>query len=529
MSLRSKQPSGWAIALALIALYVWQLGAAPLFDVDEGAFSEATRELLSSGDWGHTTLNGTDRFDKPILVYWLQALSVAIFGVNEWATRLPSALCVLTAIAATYRFTRPRWGQTPARLAVLILGSGLGLLAIGRASTADGLLNSLLILTSLSLWTFAETQQKKALNWAYFWSGLGLLAKGPVAVIVPGGALFLWSMFSDRGHTALRALWHPRGWLIMLGTALPWYVYAWQRHGMAFIDGFFMRHNVERFTGTLEGHGGGFFYYLIVLPVLLLPWSSLLVSVLRHSKVFWQQPLPRFLLLWAGFVLVLFSASGTKLPHYMLYGVAPLALLMSQHLNTPLSAKEQNALWVVLCLQLALAASLPTGLPLIAPYVRDVWIRGLFATAPDAGALPVWSSVVACLVLGLWRFPAGSFVLRYGSAVVLVGLLWVSAVIPWMAYTLQGPFKAAGIWAKQHNETIVQWRMHQPSFAYYRAVATPRGEPEPHQLALIKRHRLPEFPYPCEIVFENRGLLLVRRLDIASPAPQWKDGHHAPQ
>ena len=73
----------WAVALALLLLYLWQLGAAPLFDVDEGAFSEATRELLSSGDWGHTTLNGTDRFDKPILVYWLQAASMAILSCSR--------------------------------------------------------------------------------------------------------------------------------------------------------------------------------------------------------------------------------------------------------------------------------------------------------------------------------------------------------------------------------------------------------------------------------------------------------------
>lgn len=522
----SKQSYGWVWGLALGILYVWQLGAAPLFDVDEGAFSEATRELLTSGDWGHTTLNGTDRFDKPILVYWLQALSMAIFGVNEWATRLPSALCVLSAVFATYRFARQRWGQAQAWWVAFMLGSGLGLLAIGRASTADGLLNALLILMALSLWKFAESQDRKALSWAYFWCGLGLLAKGPVAVIVPGGALFLWSLSADQGRTALRALWYPLGWLIMLGIALPWYVYAWQRHGMAFIDGFFMRHNVERFTGTLEGHGGGFFYYLVVLPLLLLPWSSLLLSVFSQIRTLWQQPFNRFLLLWTGFVLVLFSASGTKLPHYMLYGVPPLALLMSQSMRS-LGRMGQTMLWLVLGAQWALAMALPTGVHLLAPRVHDVWIRHLLATAPDAGALPIWAGLVGVLVLALWRLPSGYFQQRYGAAVLAVAMLWVGQVIPWLAETLQGPFKTAGLWAKEQPETVVQWRMHQPSFAYYRMASTPRAEPEPKQLALVKRHRLEEFPYAHEVVFENRGLLLVRRLDESPKTQQVKDDQHA--
>src|SRR4051794_41411660 len=89
---RATRRIAWALALALPLL--WQLGGVPLFDVDEGAFSEATREMLASGDWGHTTLNGAARFDKPIGVYWLQAASVHAFGLNEFALRLPSALSI---------------------------------------------------------------------------------------------------------------------------------------------------------------------------------------------------------------------------------------------------------------------------------------------------------------------------------------------------------------------------------------------------------------------------------------------------
>jgi 4-amino-4-deoxy-L-arabinose transferase-like glycosyltransferase len=277
-----------------------------------------------------------------------------------------------------------------------------------------------------------------------------------------------------------------------------------------------MRHNVERFTGTLEGHGGGFVYYLVVLPLLLLPWSPLLVAVLARARTLWREPLARFLLVWAGFVFALFSASGTKLPHYMLYGVAPLALLMARQLWA-IGRFGRAALWSVLALQLALATVLPNLLPVLAPQVKNAWVRGLFETAPDAGLLPLWSVLAGALALAALLLRRFDFGQRFGAAVLAVALLWVGAVIPWMSDTLQGPFKAAGVWARERPETIVQWQMHQPSFAYYRGIQAVQRDPAAGELALVKRHRLGDFPYPHEIVFEQRGLLIVRRL--AEPQP----------
>lgn len=497
------------VALALVVLYLLRLGAAPLFDVDEGAFAEATRELLVSGDWGHTTLNGTDRFDKPILVYWLQAVSMALFGANEWAVRLPSALCVAGAAWFTGRFAARRWGAWTGALAAWVMGSSLGLLAIGRASTADGLLNALLVLTSLCLWRFAETGSRPSLRWAYVWCGLGLLAKGPVAVVVPGGALLLWSLSSDRGRTAWRAAWYWPGWVIALAIAAPWYVYALQRHGMAFVNGFLMRHNVERFTGTLEGHGGNVLYYVVVLPLLLLPWTPLLVLVLTRVRPLWRDPLSRFLLLWAAFVLGLFSLSGTKLPHYMLYGLAPLAMLMARQWPE-VGRAWKAALWGVLALELALAAALPSLVQFLAPQVADGWVRGLFASAPDG--LAMWTAsaaaALACLALLAWR--GAGFVPRYGAAVLVAQCLWVGAVIPWMGETLQGPVKVAGLWASGRSESVVEWQLNQPSFAFYRGRPTASHEPAAGELALVRQDRLSASGRPHEVVFSHRNLAIVR-------------------
>ena len=124
-----------ALAGLLLVLALWALGATPLFDVDEGAFSEATREMIVHHDWMHTTLNGEPRFDKPIGVYWLQAISVSLFGVREFAFRLPSALSAWGWSLALVAFALPRLGRQVAVAAGVILATSLGVLAIGRAAT----------------------------------------------------------------------------------------------------------------------------------------------------------------------------------------------------------------------------------------------------------------------------------------------------------------------------------------------------------------------------------------------------------
>jgi 4-amino-4-deoxy-L-arabinose transferase-like glycosyltransferase len=162
--IRCCNPFRWTsatwVALALLSLYLVRLAGAPLFDVDEGAFAEASREMLTSGDWGHTTLNGADRFDKPIFIYWCQAALMALIGPYDWVARLPSALAVLAATFGVWRFASKQWGDEAGQRAAFMLGSSLGLLAIGRAATADGMLNALLIAMGLCVVRTGPTHQR---------------------------------------------------------------------------------------------------------------------------------------------------------------------------------------------------------------------------------------------------------------------------------------------------------------------------------------------------------------------------------
>ena len=132
-----------ALAAVLLSFFLL-LGRAPLFDVDEGAFSQATLEMFERGDYLSTYLNGQPRYDKPILVYWLQAASVALLGVSEFAFRLPSAVCASLWALLTFLFGRRYFGTQRALLAAAMLATSLGVYVIGRAATADALLNVLI-------------------------------------------------------------------------------------------------------------------------------------------------------------------------------------------------------------------------------------------------------------------------------------------------------------------------------------------------------------------------------------------------
>lgn len=512
----------WPVALALLAITLFQLGAAPLFDVDEGAFSEATREMLASGDWLHTTLNGEDRFDKPIGVYWLQALSVSLLGLSEFALRLPSALCAWGWAMAVWAFARPRLGERTATSAALMLVTSLGVVAIGRAATADALLNFLLVLATFDGWRWLESGAKAPLRRAFAWMGLGLLAKGPVAVLVPVAAVGLWLLsqgdWRALGRRLVAAVTDVPAWALLVGIAAPWYAYALHRHGQAFIDGFFVRHNLSRYTGTLEQHGGSAGYYLVVLPLLLLPWAPLLVGVARQSLAHWRDPLGRFLLGWGLFVLVFFSLSGTKLPHYVLYGATPFVLLMAMALERAGAAMR----WAVALAGVVLlaAVALPAWtLPHWVDAVKHPMYRALLGGADAPVALAVAASVGALVVLALaavpvaWRKrlggPASSLA---GGAVVALVLLGFA--LPWWGTLVQGPVRDAAWVARGLPEPAVQWKLHQPSFAVYRQQPTPRRAPQPGELALIRSDHLSRLPADqagaYDTVFERQGIALIR-------------------
>jgi 4-amino-4-deoxy-L-arabinose transferase-like glycosyltransferase len=477
--------------VAALLLGFWsRLGAVPLFDLDEGAFSQATVEMLDSGNYLSTTLNGEPRYDKPILIYWLQGLSVHAFGRTEFAFRFPSALCASIWLLAVYGFT---WSFTRERRAALLAAAslGLGLMAsvIGHAAIADALLDLLLALTMLDIYRHCVAPGLGKLLRVYLWMGLGFLAKGPVAVALPLVVSLIFYLWQRRPLAWAKAVFNPLGWLVFAAVVGPW---AWllvqQDHG-AFFRHFLLEHNVGRYESTLQGHGGHPWYYLVWLPAIVLPFTALLWPALR--RIARPDPLDGYLLIWFLLVFAFFSFSGTQLPHYLLYGCTPLFILFGRGWREIPARAWSLAPALLLAL---LLASLPWVLaqlymPPDRPY--EDGILTLAAASFTLGYKLLGGAVAAAiLALMLWR-GLDAWQALLGAGLALSAMVWYG-VVPVLAAAQQAPVREAALRARDLNKTVVSYHTYLPSFSVYRGAITPNRLPEPDELVFLRLDRLAE-------------------------------------
>ncbi|MEJ1413523.1 MAG: glycosyltransferase family 39 protein, partial [Candidatus Sedimenticola sp. (ex Thyasira tokunagai)] len=324
-------PSRTAIIIALLLAFFWQIGSMPLYDVDEGAFTEATREMMESGNYVSTYLDGVPRHDKPILIYWFQAASVATFGLNEFALRLPSALACLLWALVLFRFTRRHTDLVTAQTATLLMALAFYVGMVAKAAIADGLLNLFLALALLDIYQHYKKPSRAGLLRIFAWLGLGFITKGPVAVLFPFLASAIFYGTERRLADWARAVFNPLGIALFLAIVVPWHILVYLDQGMAFFEGFYLKHNLSRYSDAMEGHSGSPFYYAIWIPVALMPFAGWILSIVGGIKKSFSDPLERFLWIWFLSVFIFFSFSSTKLPHYALYGATPLFFLMALH------------------------------------------------------------------------------------------------------------------------------------------------------------------------------------------------------
>lgn len=503
------------LVVAVLVGFFLDLGTPPLFDRDEGAFSEATREMFETGDFVSPQLNAEPRYDKPILIYWAQAIFVAAVGPNEWGFRLASAFAATLWVVVVMRFARPRLGGDGAFFVGVLMATSLGVMTLARAAIADALLNLWLTLAMLDMARWIE--HGKPGRWRIFlWMALGFLTKGPVAILVPGATSFLFFALRRDFRTWLACIFDPRGWAVFVLVATPWYAVQFAREGMDFWNGFFMRHNVERFSSPLEGHGGSYFYYVPVLLLVLLPHTGLFLRTLGTIRRAWTDQTARFLWLWIGFVIVFFSLSGTKLPHYVLLGVTPLFVLMAQQ------RELLKSRWLVMIPPLVLWGML-IAVPHVVDEIRarldDPYFEATLTQAPRAFT-PLYTLAVSA---GAALWVAGGIAWRRGALwratiplAVMHAFLLAHFVVPAFGELLQGPTKEAALVAREIGAPTVRYRIDMPSVSVYRQAPTPGRTPRQGEVAVTAVGKLDDLRdegVSFEILYERGGMIVVRVLD----------------
>ncbi|WP_457595471.1 ArnT family glycosyltransferase [Hydrogenimonas sp.] len=497
----------WLLLAVVYLSFFFNLGSVPLFDLDEGAFSEATREMLASGDYVTTYLGGELRFDKPILIYWLQALSVKLFGLGEFALRLPSALAATAWTALLYLFVRRIYDEKRALLAALFMAASLQISVIAKAAIADALLNLWIAASMFAIWLYITERRRLWLYLAFAAIGLGMLTKGPVAVMVPFVVTFLYFTIKRDLKEWAAAVFNPVGLLIFLAVALPWYLLEYRDQGMKFIEGFFFKHNLSRFEDSFEGHSGSLLYYVPVVLIGTIPFTGVLIAALGRIREFLKEDATLFFLLWFGFVFLFFSFSGTKLPHYVIYGYTPLFILMALHFG-----RIGSSLWILLppAILMGLLLFLPEIAHALLPQIKDPYARALIE---ESGGLFGWryKMEIALLLAALfiaWRMPYGN--LSKAAVAAVVSLLLVNGtILPTYAALAQQPIKEAALFAKKHRLEVVMWGINVPSFMVYSEKIVPRRAPKPGEIVLTKVTKLGEVA-SYQPIFRKYGIVLVR-------------------
>ena len=407
-----------ALAGLCYVLFFHELGGIGFLGPDEPRYAAVAREMYLSGDYITPRLLGENWFEKPVLMYWGAALGMAIFGIGETAARLPSALGATLSVFITYWVGRRLFTRGIGLSAAVILATSIGFFGLARAASMDMPLTAALT-TALACILVGQEAQGAARR-RYFYAfyaalGLGVLAKGPVAIALPAIALAMFLIW--RGPQGGWKKWHPEGILVAALVAGPWYVAVAMANGREFIDVFIIEHNLSRFTTDVYGHEQPFYFYVPVLLLMTFPWSFLLVPAMRRRFGRNEQ----LILMWAMAPFIFFSLSGSKLPAYVLPMVPPLALLCAREvarreslLSYRVAAYCQAALWVLVGVAFGFFGD---------QINIDIQVNGM-------AILGVTLVMAAALVaIGIWLPPPAFATLNVLTIAILVFLL-SAAVFP---------------------------------------------------------------------------------------------------
>jgi 4-amino-4-deoxy-L-arabinose transferase-like glycosyltransferase len=497
----------WAalILATLYFCYFHNLGALGLVGPDEPRYAWIARDMAETGDWVTPRLYGQPWFEKPPLYYWGAALSFKLFGVSEVTARLPSALAALLATLAVAWLAWRVYGAETARWLLLLLPTTVGMIGFSHAAATDMPFAAMLTIALVFL-AFVLRLVKDgntpilprtpwlALSFFGFFLGLAALAKGPAAIVLPGGAVLLWAIFTKRWRDAFRCL-HPVAIASFCVTALPWYVLC-ARRNPDFFRVFIIEHNFQRYLTPEFQHIQPFWFYVPILLIAFIPWTLVLTWSFTSApfRSAWQHrtsSLAFFFVCYASFCFVFFSMSQSKLPGYILPAIPVIALLTTRSYVVAVDPEQKYLRWLVsVCAILTLLVALTlTGL---GRHFRssDTKKEAMIVVGCVLLAFAIANILLIARVRG-----RGFTVAPLSSIPVLLLIVMFHAVSrPWLRYdpsgrTLAVELRAAHLPAEQlYVASMKRGQQYSLSFYLHREIPVWDAE-EPREGSLLVRQR----------------------------------------
>jgi 4-amino-4-deoxy-L-arabinose transferase-like glycosyltransferase len=454
---------GWVI-LILATLYVCyfrNLGAIGFVGPDEPRYAWIARDMAETGDWVTPRLYGKPWFEKPPLYYWGAALCFKLFGVGEVAARLPSAVCALLATLAIAWLALRLYGAETARWLLLLLPTTVGMIGFSHAAATDMPFSAMLTIAMVaaavllglvprstmaptsasgissltSLTSFTSSTSFVSCLFGLF-LGLAVLAKGPAAIILCGGAVLFWALVTKRWRDALR-LFHPAGIAGFCLTALPWYILC-TLHNPDFFHIFFIEHNFKRFLTPEFQHIQPFWFYGEVILIAFLPWISIFswALLIGLKRLFARRlnPVTYFLLCWSAFCVVFFTISQSKLPGYILPAIPPIGLTLARG-SASLASTRHRSFGLA-----SLAAAVPFACAIVPAIRGDERLLRKLVTFFFLFGLVLFLFALANLLLGaLSLFSRRSAALIAAVVPTLIVLFLLDEILPLTPVSILSP------------------------------------------------------------------------------------------
>jgi 4-amino-4-deoxy-L-arabinose transferase-like glycosyltransferase len=431
---RSRPSTDWLLLAGFCGfLFFFGLAYFGLLGADEPRYAQVAREMFARHDWITPTLGGKPWLEKPSFYYWQAMLAYAVFGVSDWAARLPSAADATLMVVSVYLFLR-RFRPGFHLDGALMTASAAGVIGFARAASMDMPLAATFTIAMLAWFAWHETSVESYLAVFYFFLALATLAKGPVAPLLAAVIVIIFAVAKGELSLLRTTLWVP-GILLFCAAALPWYI-AVQARNPEFFHIFILQHNFARFGSNLYHHKEPFWYYLPVALLALVPWTVFIIAALVETVRGWwlergrqfsrdlfkSDPLSLFLVIWLIVPIGFFTLSQSKLPGYILPAIPPATLLLAEYVRRCLGENIRPALAVVV------AHSIVAALPLI-PAMMIPFIL-LQHRLPWGGMMALSVTLATGLAVGIaatLRAQAGLRMLRLVTIVPVI--LAVTAVL----------------------------------------------------------------------------------------------------
>lgn len=378
-------------------MFFHSLGKVHLFDWDEINFAESAREMIETGNYMRVQINYEPFWEKPPLFFWMQSASMHLFGVNEWAARLPNALCGIATLLVLFAIGKRLHNERFGYWWVLIYSGTFLPHLYFKSGIIDPWFNLFIFLGIYFLSRYlqplhtTDKQKKKHLYLSAVFTGLSVLTKGPVGLLV---VLLTYVLFFFLAKRRFRLSFSDLfRWVIGVGlVAMIWFGLEILQHGWWFVEEF-VRYQIRLAKTKDAGHGGFLLYHFVVLLIGCFPASWLIFKPKKTNQENTSSSVFKLMMIASLIViLVVFTLVRTKIVHYSSFAYLPIGYLAALTIDGLIAGRFQLRVWQRWGLLITgmIWAILFIGLPLLGSHIE--WLKPLLKK--DAFALANLQAVV---------------------------------------------------------------------------------------------------------------------------------------